>query len=103
MELRLEGTHMSSEIPASIKNLVNLEILEINDADVTGTLPSELGELTMLSKLFLGGNLDLQGGIPSVVGMLSALGKCCVSMAWSAKKNGERLTHCSLRNARPAI
>lgn len=94
---------MSSEIPATIKNLVNLEILEINNADVTGTLPSELGELKMLKELLLGGNLDLQGGIPSEIGRLSALGKYYILFDWSTKQNRDRLTGCLLRNTRLAV
>lgn len=69
---------MNSEISATIKNLVNLEILEMQVAEVTGTLPSELGALTRLRELRLGGNANLLGGIPSEIGMLSALSKCHV-------------------------
>ena len=73
---------MSSEIPATIKNLVNLEVLEMNNAAVTGTLPSELGSLTMLRELLLGGNVDLLGGIPSEIGMMIALSKCHFFTHW---------------------
>ena len=67
---------MESSIPAAIGTLANLQILEMNSADVTGKLPSELGELTHLTDLLLGENGVLRGGIPSEIGMMSMLGTC---------------------------
>ena len=67
---------MESSIPAAIGTLANLEILQMSNADVTGMLPSELGELTHLRRLLLSGNGVLIGGIPSEIGMMSMLGTC---------------------------
>ena len=73
--MRLESTNLNTEIPSSVRYLFNVEILEMNNANVIGTIPSELGTLTKLRELYLGGNSELQGGIPTEIGMMLALSK----------------------------
>lgn len=66
---RLDGT-----IPSSIfENLgANLKLMMIDENHLSGTLATELGRLTGLSKLYLQSN-SLTGPLPSEVGLMSLL------------------------------
>jgi hypothetical protein len=53
---------------------VPTELLDLDDTDIGGTLPSEIDALSNLRSLLLAG-MGLTGMIPTELGNLSALGK----------------------------
>ena len=71
-KLDLGGYELSGEIPAEIGELSVLRELHLDYNLLRGGIPAELGELTNLSLLAMQGN-DLSGEIPSELGSLSNL------------------------------
>jgi len=67
--LELNNNQLTGFIPPEIGNLTNLENLEINNNQLTGSIPPEIGNLTKLEYLFLNDN-QLIGNIPSEVSNL---------------------------------
>ena len=63
---------MSGTIPSEIGNLTSLRDLELDDNQLSGTIPSEIGNLTSLRDLELDDN-QLSGTIPSEIGNLTSL------------------------------
>ena len=63
---------LSGSIPTELGNLTNLEGLSISGNQLSGTVPPELGILTKLSVLYLHGN-QLRGSIPPELGKLAQL------------------------------
>ena len=47
--------------------------IDLRDNELSGTIPTELVQLTSLTNLFLNRNKDLTGPIPSQLGQLTAL------------------------------
>ena len=72
MELRLSNNGLSGTIPPELGNLTLLEILYLGSNELSGTIPSELGNLTLLRALYLGSN-ELSGAIPPELGNLTLL------------------------------
>jgi hypothetical protein len=69
----LQGNKLSGSIASEIGNWINLVELKFEDnLLMTGSLPTELGSLGILTKLHLGSNL-FSGPLPSEIGTLSAL------------------------------
>ena len=64
---KLEGT-----IPSELGNLTELTRLELDENELDGAIPSQLGNLTNLRTLFLTSN-NLSGPIPPELGNLTAL------------------------------
>ena len=66
---------VSGSIPSEIENLTNLTYLSFYGNQLTGSIPPEVGNLTNLTYLFLSGNLIQQftGEIPSTIGNLTNL------------------------------
>ena len=71
-ELDLDGKQLSGPIPSALGNLTNLERLNLWGNQLSGPIPSELGNLTNLERLSLWGN-QLSGSIPSELGNLANL------------------------------
>ena len=71
-ELDLDDNQLTGSIPPEIGNLTNLTYLNLGGNDLTGSIPPEIGNLTNLTELFLGGN-DLTGSIPPEIGNLTNL------------------------------
>ena len=46
-------SNLSGTIPASLRQLGNLEELDLGGNSLTGTIPSELGDLALLKQLSL--------------------------------------------------
>ena len=70
--LDLNDNQLSGTIPTQLGNLANLEKLLLTRNQLTGTIPAELASLTGLDILALGGN-QLSGEIPPELGSLSNL------------------------------
>ena len=70
--LYLSYNRLSGQIPASLGRLSNLTELHIGANQLTGTIPPDLGRLNNLEGLFLGYN-QLTGAIPSDLGRLTNL------------------------------
>ncbi|XP_048131305.1 probable LRR receptor-like serine/threonine-protein kinase At3g47570 isoform X2 [Rhodamnia argentea] len=60
----MDLNQLSGVIPSNLGNLRNLSRLELSDNNLGGTIPSSLGNLTKLIGLYLGGN-NFRGQIPS--------------------------------------
>jgi hypothetical protein len=73
--LKFEDANVMSSIPVSIAKLSNLEILEMTKGHITGSIPTEIGYLTNLKELLIGGNDSLEGSIPNEIGNLTMLSK----------------------------
>ena len=71
-ELDLDGKQLSGPIPSELGNLANLEFLSLRDNQLSGRIPSELGNLDNLQALELHDN-QLSGPIPSELGDLDNL------------------------------
>ena len=71
-EINLSQSNLTGEIPSCIGNLVNLTCLNLSDNELIGEIPSEIGNLTNLTYLELGHN-ELLGEIPSEIGNLTNL------------------------------
>ncbi|KAM3381444.1 hypothetical protein P3S68_007017 [Capsicum galapagoense] len=70
--LLIFGNRIGGSIPREISNLVNLNLLDMSNSNLTGGIPDSVGRLTNLGSLNLGSNL-LTGVIPSSIGNLTAL------------------------------
>ena len=70
--LDLNDNQLSGTIPTQLGNLANLEELLLTRNQLTGTIPAELGNLASLQGLYLGGN-QLRGEIPPELGNLANL------------------------------
>ena len=71
-DLDLRDNQMSGVIPTELGQLKNLNRLILSYNYVTGPIPSNLGQLPSLRILWLAGN-QLTGSIPAELGQLSAL------------------------------
>lgn len=60
------------ELWGQVYSVQNTTTLSLNDDQLTGTIPAEIGELTNLTQLYLNGN-ELTGPIPSEIGNLTNL------------------------------
>ena len=72
IELNLDSNQLTGTIPSSLGNLSELTSLFLHRNQLTGSLPSSLGGLSKLEVLSLGGN-QFTGQIPSSLGGLSNL------------------------------
>ena len=70
--LWLDGNQLSGSIPSELGNLDNLRTLSLSDNQLSGSIPSELGDLANLGVLWLDGN-ELSGSMPSELGNLANL------------------------------
>ena len=70
--LDLDDNQLSGEIPAELGNLDNLVSLDFSDNRLSGEIPAELGNLTNLEALDLSGN-QLSGEIPPELSNLTNL------------------------------
>ncbi|XP_023747540.2 probable LRR receptor-like serine/threonine-protein kinase At2g16250 [Lactuca sativa] len=77
--LDLRFCQISGAIPSTLGNLSNLHELYLSDNSLTGTIPSTLGQLSNLSVLDLSRN-SLTGLIPSSFGSLSNLSSLDMSL-----------------------
>ena len=72
MGLTLARNNLSGPLPSTLGDLSALQILSLSDNDFSGAIPSTLGRLSNLLSLDLGAN-NLSGAIPSTLGDLSRL------------------------------
>ena len=71
-ELSLENNNLTGTLPAQLGNLAELRRLVLNGNDLSGPIPRELGNLGKLTMLNLRAN-SLAGSIPSELGALAVL------------------------------
>ena len=71
--INLNNNQLSGTIPSTIGNLTNLGTLILSNNQLSGTIPSTIGSLSSLLSLYLNNNL-LSGTIPSTMGNLANLG-----------------------------
>ena len=71
-EINLSNQALEGNIPSEIGELINLEKLYLNDNNLTGSIPSEIGNLIFLERLYLNNN-QITGPIPSEIEYLTNL------------------------------
>ena len=71
-ELNLEDNNLTGTLPSEIGDLTSLELLDLFDNDLTSSIPAEIGNLTNLESLWLENN-SLTGEIPTEIGNLTSL------------------------------
>ena len=71
-ELDLENNNLTGTLPSEIGDLTSLESLSLTLNNLTGAIPAEIGNLTKLTSLGLASN-NLTGAIPSEIGDLTSL------------------------------
>ncbi|MEN8218949.1 MAG: hypothetical protein ABFS56_21775 [Pseudomonadota bacterium] len=76
-ELDLYSNQLSGSIPSQLGNLTQLTMLDLSDNELSGSIPTELGSLTNLMALELSDN-QLTGSIPSQLGNLTSLNWLCL-------------------------
>jgi len=64
---------LTGTIPSQIGMLTQLSAVYLGGNDLTGTIPSQFGQLTAVTAMFLNDNNDLGGSLPSQLGLLTAL------------------------------
>jgi Leucine-rich repeat (LRR) protein len=70
--LRTPMNNISGVLPSEIGNLASLETLDFRGNILSGVIPESIGKLTQLSELYLDSN-NFSGVIPSSIGNLSGL------------------------------
>lgn len=68
----VSGNNLEGEIPRTLYNMTNLEVLDLHQNKLNGSIPPSLGNLTKIQYLDLSHNL-LSGSIPSSIGNLENL------------------------------
>ena len=71
-ELDLRDNNLSGELPSRLGELSSLTLLDLRFNNISGVIPAELGQLTGLTRLDLGIN-RLSGVIPFELGQLTGL------------------------------
>ncbi|ESR50794.1 hypothetical protein CICLE_v10033951mg, partial [Citrus x clementina] len=71
-KLSVAENQLFGNIPSGLRNLVNLELLDLGDNQFTGRIPGSIGDLQKLQRLWLKGN-KFWGEIPSSIGNLTSL------------------------------
>lgn len=71
--LKLGGNYFRGEIPEAYSEFENLEVLSLVGNELTGKIPSSLARLPKLQMLYLGYYNAYEGGIPPELGSLSTL------------------------------
>ena len=77
-KLWLNNNQLTGEIPSEIGNLNNLGRLLLNDNQLTGEIPSEIGNLNNLDELWLNNN-QLTGEIPESI--------CDLNVEWGGNNS----------------
>ncbi len=70
--LNLNNNNLNGELPEEIGDLLNITQMYLNDNQISGNIPAEIGNLTNLIELDLYGN-QLSGSIPAEITYLSEL------------------------------
>ena len=70
--MSLSNNQLTGSTPTELGNLTRLTALSLSDNQLTGSIPTELGNLTRLTALFLHNN-QLTGSIPPELGNLTRL------------------------------
>jgi len=73
-ELSLSSNKLTGSVPTELGNLTHLTELYLYNNNLTGSIPTELGNLTHLTELYLYNN-NLTGSIPTELGNLTQLTK----------------------------
>ena len=70
--IRLNNNNLVGSLPAEIGDLINLEYLHLFNNQLTGEIPAEIGNLTELEEFICSDN-GLTGSIPKEIGNLTKL------------------------------
>lgn len=98
--LYLENNNLTGEIPSEIGNLTSLKILHISSNNIRGILPVSMGNLKNLENMYFNDN-NLSGDIPAEITALP----CWVTCGWGnvMQKRGYRFTFSTLKLSVPSF
>eukprot|EP00253_Pinus_taeda_P024221 PITA_24221 len=86
-ELYLSTNHLSGSIPSSLFNCTKFQLIDLSLNQLSGIVPMELGKLTHLRRLLLGGN-HLISGNTTRCPILTALSNCSnlqdLDLSWNS-------------------
>eukprot|EP00898_Chlorokybus_atmophyticus_P007201 jgi/Chlat1/7482/Chrsp60S06997 len=68
----LDGAQLSGPLPSTLGNLTNLQFLSVGSNQLSGQLPSTLGNLVNLIWLYINDN-QFSGPLPSTLGNLAKI------------------------------
>mmetsp|Transcript_21914 Transcript_21914/g.60922 ORF Transcript_21914/g.60922 Transcript_21914/m.60922 type:complete len:1053 (+) Transcript_21914:403-3561(+) len=71
-KLELKSKELTGSIPSEIGVMTLLGLLQLGENSLTGSIPTDIGHLSKLTKLYLYDN-DLTGPIPSEIGSMTQL------------------------------
>ncbi len=81
IELRLNNNNLEGIIPPEVGDLSTLRVLDLSDNLLGGPIPPEIGTLVNLEYLNLEGNFEIRGEIPPEIGNLQNLEELTLSSA----------------------
>lgn len=68
----MDDNSLQGSIPAMLKNMAGLSLLNLTDNQLSGSIPGTLGSITNLQELYLARN-NLSGSIPEPLGNSTSL------------------------------
>jgi Leucine-rich repeat (LRR) protein len=71
-QVNMNNNNITGQLPIELGDMASLSILSLTDNQISGSIPTELSNLTNLTKLLLNNNL-MTGPIPAKLGSLSKL------------------------------
>lgn len=72
-DLQLQGNSLTGTIPTELGQLERLQVLRLDTNSLTGNIPAEIGSITTLSDLYVNGNSGMSGTLPSALTNLRRL------------------------------
>ncbi|XP_027115701.1 uncharacterized protein [Coffea arabica] len=97
-EINIQSIPLQLPLPSNISSFIYLQKLVISDANVTGTIPSELGDCAALTAIDLNSN-TLVGSIPTSIAKLQNLQDLLLNSNQLTGKIPAELSNCqSLKN-----
>ena len=80
-DLRINSNKLAGDLPDALYNLVKLECLYFQNDALTCAISPKIGQLSRLSELYLDRNANMTGSIPKEIGQLTKLTRINISQS----------------------